>query len=107
MIGNDTPTRPSQIPVPTTSPEFQNAHSDFDEVLHLSLTCFTLPLAWSVWPSARIGRGVVHRSHRRRTTVGRAVGPAAGRAAATSGTTIDSTRPDTPMTSGQGWVHRR
>ena len=26
MIGNDTPTRPSQIPLPTTSPEFQDAH---------------------------------------------------------------------------------
>jgi hypothetical protein len=26
MIGNDTPTRPNQIPLPTTSPEFQNAH---------------------------------------------------------------------------------
>lgn len=28
MIGNDTPTRPNQIPLPTTSPEFQDAHSD-------------------------------------------------------------------------------
>src|SRR5215212_4396017 len=26
MIGNDTPTRPNQIPLPTTSPEFQDAH---------------------------------------------------------------------------------
>jgi hypothetical protein len=26
MIGNDTPTRSSQIPLPTISPEFQNAH---------------------------------------------------------------------------------
>ena len=24
MIGNDTPTRPNQIPLPTTSPEFQD-----------------------------------------------------------------------------------
>src|SRR5215217_4697496 len=30
MIANDTPTRPSQIPVPTTSPEFQNAHLETD-----------------------------------------------------------------------------
>src|SRR3954447_18987441 len=28
MIGNDTPTRPNQIPLPTTSPEFQDAHYD-------------------------------------------------------------------------------
>ena len=31
MIGNDTPTRPNQIPLPTTSPKFQDAHLELRE----------------------------------------------------------------------------
>ena len=34
MIGNDTPTRPNQIPLPTTSPELQDAHLASTQLSH-------------------------------------------------------------------------